>query len=149
MPPSTYILNATTKANHVAEDDFSIPGPHVGELPTINPRCAGKPCRYVYCVGNRGLSTISDSIVKTDLQTREAIFWYGPTGHSPGEPVFVPRPDAIDEDDGVVLSMVLDGVAQKSYILCLDANTMEEIGRAEAEFAIPMGFHGVHASAAT
>jgi torulene dioxygenase len=136
---------AASETHETAEEVFSIPGPHVGELPTINPQRVGEPYRYVYCAGNRGLSTITDSIVKTDLQTREAIYWCGPVGHSPGEPIFVPRPDAFDEDDGVILSMVLDGSAEISYLLCLDARTMEEIGKAEAEFAIPLGFHGIHA----
>ena len=48
------------------------------------------------------------------------------------------------EDDGVLLSVVLDGPAHTSYLLCLDARTMEELGRAEADFAIGAGFHGVH-----
>ncbi|KAH7313860.1 carotenoid oxygenase [Stachybotrys elegans] len=130
-----------------AQQVLSIPNPHVGELPTINAAYACRPYRYVYSTPSRGLSTALDCIAKTDLRTREAVLWRGPQGHSPGEPVFVARPDARDEDDGVLLSVVLDGSAQRSYLLCLDARTMEEMGRAEADFAIGMGFHGSHASA--
>lgn len=132
-------------ATAIAEEVLSIPGPHTGEMPTINPAYACKPYRYVFSTCNRGLSTIADSLVKTDLHTRGASIWCGPVGHAPGEPVFVARPGAVEEDDGILLSVVLDGSAQKSYLMCLDAKTMTEMGRAEADFPIAVGLHGVHA----
>ncbi|KAF7563221.1 hypothetical protein G7046_g916 [Stylonectria norvegica] len=132
----------------VAEEVLSIPSPHIGELPTINPAHTGKAYRYVYSTPNRGLSTVVDSLGKTDLHTREALIWSGPKGHSPGEPIFVARPGATEEDDGVLLSVVVDGTLEKTYLLCLDAKTMTELGRAEAEFAIGAGFHGVHVAMA-
>ena len=39
--------------------------------------------------------------------------------------------DDQDEDSGVLLSVVLDGHKQESYLLVLDARTMQEVGRAE------------------
>ena len=151
----------TTNSNNstaTATQDFSIPTPHVGELPTINPLYACRPHRYVYSCARRGLGTLFDCLVKTDTQTREALMWNPPTAHSPGEPIFVPRPRpaAVDgkegeeraEDDGVLLSVVLDGSAQKSYLLCLDAATMKELGRADADFAVGIGFHGAHTAQA-
>ncbi|KAH6987243.1 torulene oxygenase [Ilyonectria destructans] len=127
-----------------AEKLLTIRNPHAGDLPTIHPAYRCKPYRYVYSTSNRGLSTLVDALVKTDVETQEALLWAGPEGHMPGEPIFVPRPDGTDEDDGVVLSVVVDGVSSRAYLMCLDARTMEEVGRAEAEFAIPMGFHGAH-----
>ncbi|PHH92752.1 hypothetical protein CDD83_5376 [Cordyceps sp. RAO-2017] len=132
-----------------AEQVFSIASPHSGELSTIHPGRTGRSYRYVYGTSNRGLSTFMDAIVKTDLDTHDAVLWSGPQAHTPGEPVFVPRPGGTDEDDGVVLSVVLDGTAQRSYLLCLDARTMEETGRAEADFPIALGFHGFHAPVVT
>ncbi|KAK3935769.1 carotenoid oxygenase [Diplogelasinospora grovesii] len=128
----------------VAHKLFSIPGPHCGELPTINPLFSTKRHRYVYSLPYRGRSTIMDSIVKTDTVTREALFWDNPAGHSPGEAIFVPRPGGTAEDDGVLLSVVLDGYNRTSYLLCLDAATMTELGRAEVGFAVALGFHGLH-----
>ncbi|CAK7224687.1 hypothetical protein SCUCBS95973_005602 [Sporothrix curviconia] len=132
-----------------AELGFAIAGPHAGELPTINGRCHTKPHRYVYAVGNHGRATLADSIVKTDTATRAALVWHAPQAHTPGEAIFVQRPfdgeGEQDEDDGVLLSVVLDGFAAKSYLLCLDARTMKEMGRAEVGFAIGFGFHGLHA----
>jgi torulene dioxygenase len=128
-----------------AEKIISVAAPHSGELPTINPAYATRPQRYVYGTSFRGLSTMMDSLCKTDMLTREALVWAPPASHTPGEAVFVGRPGAVDEDDGVLLSVVLDGTAQTSYLVCLDAKTMTEIGRAECEFAVGLGFHGVHA----
>ena len=46
------------------------------------------------------------------------------------------------EDDGVVLSVVLDAAAERSFLLVLDARSFEELARAEAPHRIPFGFHG-------
>src|SRR3954452_23567092 len=57
--------------------------------------------------------------------------WSEP-GCYPGEPVFVERPDGTAEDDGVILSVVLDANAERSFLLILEARTFEEVARAEA-----------------
>ncbi|KAH8887897.1 carotenoid cleavage dioxygenase 1 [Thozetella sp. PMI_491] len=134
-------ITATT-----VEQMVSIPGPHAGELPTINPLFATKRQRYVYGLPTRGLSTLTDTLVKTDLTTREAIYWNNEQGHTPGEAVFIPRPGGMEEDDGVLLSVVLDGANRTSYLVCLDAATMKELGRAEVGCAVGLGFHGTHVS---
>ncbi|KAI0904934.1 carotenoid oxygenase [Ustulina deusta] len=136
-----------------SEKVLEIKAPHAGELPTINPYYATRKYRYVYSLANRGYSTLHDMIVKTDLATRQTVSWQGPKGHTPGEAIFVPRPKQLvdgegdgdkDEDDGVLLSVVLDGFGKTSYLVCLDAKTMEELGRAVCDWAIGHGFHGLH-----
>ncbi|KAL2104468.1 hypothetical protein VUR80DRAFT_585 [Thermomyces stellatus] len=126
----------------MVQPELEIRGPHAGELPTYNPRWALRRHRYVYGVASRGLSTLFDAIVKTDTEARRAVMWRAPSGHTPGEAIFVARPGGVEEDDGVLLSVVLDGPAGGSYLLCLDARTMEEVGRAEVGFAVGFGFHG-------
>lgn len=152
MPSSKDKPPSKTAPYPSAEKVLSVPGPHTGELPTINPAYATRPHRYVYGTSFRGLSTMMDSLCKTDTLTREALVWAPPASHTPGEPIFVARPGAaLDknaggaEDDGVILSVVLDGTAETSYLVCLDAKTMVEMGRAECDFAVGLGFHGVHA----
>ncbi|KAM0269640.1 hypothetical protein ACHAQH_009694 [Verticillium albo-atrum] len=131
--------------------EWEIPAPHIGELPTINPAYACRRHRFVYSLVDRGYSTLYDGIAKTDTQTREVLVWSGPSGHTPGEAVFVSRPSTVDkpsqEDDGVLLSVVLDGHNRTSYLVCLDARTMEEMGQAECNFAVGLGFHGQHVTA--
>ncbi len=78
------------------------------ELPRINyASCAGKPYRYVWGTGIEVEGDFLDSIVKIDLATSGSARWYE-AGCYPGEPVFVPAPSARAEDDGVLLSVVLD-----------------------------------------
>lgn len=124
---------------------INIPSPHIGELPTINPAYHTRPYRYVYSLAMSGRSTLMDTIVKTNLVSRAVLQWNNPLGHTPGEAIFVQRPGGVKEDDGVLLSVVLDGFCGRSYLLCLDARTMCELGRAEMDFAVGFGFHGVHA----
>jgi carotenoid cleavage dioxygenase-like enzyme len=63
-------------------------------------------------------------------------------GSYPGEPVFVASPDATAEDEGVLLSVVLDGRKGNSFLLVLDAASLDEVARAEVPHHIPFGFHG-------
>ena len=60
----------------------------------------------------------------------------------PGEPVFVPAPDAAGEDDGIVLSVALDADQGRSTLLVIDARSFTELARAQVPHAIPFGFHG-------
>ena len=56
--------------------------------------------------------------------------------------MLVARPDATAEDEGVVLSVVLDVNQQKSFLLVLDARSFQELGQAQVPPHIPFGFHG-------
>jgi len=116
------------------------------ELPRINYRAHnGRRYRYVYGTGNR-TSTFLDQLVKVDVEDRSARSWHA-AGCYPGEPVFVAHPDARAEDDGVLLSVVLDAAAARSFLLVLDAHDLTELARADAPHAIPFGFHGAYAAA--
>ena len=135
---------ATSKHQPV-EVVFKEASTHTPELPTFNPKFACKPSRYIYGVSDRGNSTFLDGILKFDSETRTSQAWIV-HAQSPGEPIFLPNPQGKDEDDGVLLSVVLDGTKGKSYLLCLDAKSFEELGRAEMESVVPFGFHGTHIS---
>lgn len=63
------------------------------------------------------------------------------SGHMVGEPVFVPRPGGTAEDDGVVMAHVLDGSAQTSYLVIINATTMEQLARVDAPYRIPFELH--------
>ncbi len=142
--------NFSTTAKPEATIDLQIRYPHAGDMPTINPLHRTRPHRFVYMLLNRSLSTLFDAIGKLDTHTGEVVLWEGGQGHTPGEAVFVPRPAAVqggEEDDGVLLSVVLDGGRRTSYLVCLDARSMKEVGRAEAGFAVGFGLHGRHIAA--
>jgi torulene dioxygenase len=114
-----------------------------GELPTINPAYHTKAHRYIYGVADRRQSSFHDTLVKMDTETQTCTAWSTP-GHTPGEPIFVADPAREGEDDGVVLSVVLDGASERSYLLVLDAKSWVEVGRAEVPGAVGFGFHGAH-----
>jgi beta,beta-carotene 9',10'-dioxygenase len=110
------------------------------ELPRIDyARRNTRDYRFAYFTG-AGEGWI-DRLVKVDVGDGSQTVWSQP-GCYPGEPVFVRRPDAGAEDAGVVLSVVLDAAAGRSFLLVLDARGFEEIARAEAPHHIPFGFHG-------
>lgn len=100
--------------------------------------------RYTYGLLNRCKSTMLDGIVKYDTQTHTTQIWEN-HAHTPGECIFIPspKPDAA-EDEGVLLSVILDGRAKKSYLLVLNAMDLSEVARAELETAVGLGFHGKH-----
>ena len=114
------------------------------ELPRINYVAHnGRPYRYAYGVGASDPTgrTFLDRLTKVDVHTGTMRSWQV-DGCYPGEPVFVAAPAAAAEDDGVLLSVVLDARAAASSLLVLDARSMRELGRAHAPLAIPFGFHG-------
>ncbi|KAA2238057.1 carotenoid oxygenase family protein [Salinarimonas soli] len=104
-------------------------------------RAAGQRHRYVWGVGQTSGAIFLDRIVKIDCETGGALAWTEP-GCFPGEPVFVPAPGEGAEDAGVLLSIVLDTAARRSFLLVLDAASLSELARAEAPHHIPFGFHG-------
>ncbi|KAF2873958.1 carotenoid oxygenase [Massariosphaeria phaeospora] len=113
------------------------------ELPTINPRYATKRHRFVYGTTDRLKSSFTDGLAKFDNITQKSIFWET-EGHTPGEAVFIADPQGQKEDDGVLLSVVLDGFKEKSYLLVLDARDLTEMGRAEMQGPMAFGFHGAY-----
>lgn len=116
------------------------------ELPTINPSHLTRKHRYTYGVTDRLKSSFIDGIAKFDNVTQKAIFWEK-DAHTPGEPIFVADPEGTEEDDGVLLSVVLDGVEGKSYLLVLRAKNLVELGRAEMQGPMSFGFHGAYKAA--
>ena len=114
------------------------------ELPRINDQARYlRPYRFVYGITNRPGNSYetADTLVKVDNENGEAVSW-SETASYVGEPIFVASPNNRREDDGVVLSVVLDAARGCSYLLVLDARSMTELARARAPHVIPHGIHG-------
>ena len=114
------------------------------ELPRINyGHKNGRPYRYVYGSGflPETANAPAPPLVKADVGEGSVASWRE-EGCLPGEPIFVPGPAADTEDEGLVLSVVLDADRAGSFLLVLDAHTFEERARAEAPHAVPLSFHG-------
>lgn len=99
--------------------------------------------RYVYAssINRRHREGFYNQIAKFDLQQRVASTWHV-AGCYPGEPVFVGRPGRAAEDDGVLLSVVLDAHAGTSFLLVLDAASLGEVARATIPHPVLFGYHG-------
>jgi torulene dioxygenase len=129
------------------------------ELPTIHPDKYHRKYRYCYgiSIGGGPEVVISDEILKLDMdhpgiesaevgENGSGQVWRE-EGCVPGEPIFIPRPGGTKEDDGVVLTVVLDSTLLRSKLVILDAETMKEIARAEMKTIFPVGFHGTFVGA--
>ncbi|XP_036441798.1 beta-carotene oxygenase 1, like isoform X2 [Colossoma macropomum] len=112
------------------------------ELPGINYKYNTKKHRYFY--GSRmDWSPKITKVTKVDTVTRTYMEWTEKDCY-PSEPVFVASPDAVDEDDGVILSSVVSLSPKKPpFMLVLDAKTFKEIARASINASVHLDLHGL------
>jgi len=119
------------------------------EFPRINETLDGHRHTYIYVAGFNDKASDKEELLngetlyKVDTTTKQLLTW-SEKGCLPGEPVFVAAPDAKEEDEGIILSVILDHVHKDSFLLILDGKSFKEIGRARAPHSIPAGFHGQH-----
>lgn len=124
---------------------------HSLELPTVHPSLYNKKYNFTYGIHNTAKfkTNFTDSLIKVDvkesLDGRDGVKLWQQHGCTPSEPIFVPSPEGKKEDDGVVLSVVLDGFKGESFLLVLDAYSMTELARAEMpKHVVGFGFHGIY-----
>jgi carotenoid cleavage dioxygenase-like enzyme len=101
--------------------------------------------RYVYGVGVNEANPQSfyNQLVKLDIGSGTTKAWYH-EGYYPGEGVFIGKPGRETEDEGVIVSVVLDEDKGNSFLLVLDASDLSELARAEVPHPILFGYHGAH-----
>jgi len=121
-------------------NESGIPMMNTFDFPTINDKYSGYKHRYIY-----GWVTIDywrQTLVKRDLEDPSGDYtWFKPS-HYPGEMFFIPNPEGVEEDDGVLITLVFDGEREQSYVMILDAKTFEEIDIAYLPYNVPFSFHG-------
>jgi carotenoid cleavage dioxygenase-like enzyme len=113
------------------------------EFPRHDERLVGKPYRYGYTAGFAADLEMG-GLLKHDLRNGKV------EHHSEGkarrflEPVFVPRNDTADEDDGWVLAYVYDESSDKGDVVILHAQdfTAPPIATVHLPQRVPFGFHG-------
>ena len=126
-----------------------------------NPRVmADEAYQFVWAIAADRPTRLANKLIKIELRaeppsspSRAADGEGGRTGGAktncfaepncfPSEPVFVPRPGATSEDDGVLLCLLNDEVARTTSLVVLDAATMALQARLRLPRALPYGFHG-------
>ncbi|XP_038142692.1 beta,beta-carotene 15,15'-dioxygenase [Cyprinodon tularosa] len=112
------------------------------ELPRINYDYNGNKYQFVY--GNIvEKSALSKQIAKFDTKTKTMLYW-NEENCWPSEPIFVPRPNGESEDDGVVLSSVINSKpGQSSFLVILDGKTFKEVARAYVNAELYKDMHGI------
>ncbi len=114
------------------------------EFPLMNSRYLGRKSRYAY---NQRLETSEalrfDAIVKYDTEKNTStVYEYG-KNKSGSESPFIPKPNAQSEDDGYVISFVTDASTEKSEVVILDAQNIDQepLARILLPQRVPLGFH--------
>ncbi|XP_062997017.1 beta,beta-carotene 15,15'-dioxygenase [Elgaria multicarinata webbii] len=112
------------------------------ELPRINYDYNGKKYRYIFATEVKW-SPVPTQVIKFDVLTKEKLHWE--EEHCwPAEPVFVPKPNAKEEDDGIILSTIVTSDPQKlPFLLILDARTFKELARAVVKVDMHLDLHGI------
>jgi carotenoid cleavage dioxygenase-like enzyme len=113
------------------------------ELPRLNPAKLGRePATVAWGAGLdvANGSAFLDRTLRLNLASGEQRTWQRQAAVQL-EPLYVPRPGAQAEDDGVLLVPTLADDDATSEIGVLDAATMECLARLHAPQVIPFGFH--------
>jgi carotenoid cleavage dioxygenase-like enzyme len=112
---------------------------HSFEFSNINPSYLGKKYKFGYFSHN--VFKTDGAVVKVNVDTGETIQKKLPNGLFPTEPIFVSRPGAEDEDDGVIVMSGIDGAQEKGYVIVYNAKDMKEVFRATSPRKTLFGVH--------
>jgi len=112
------------------------------ELPMINPDYKDKKYCVIWSVqfSHGGGSFASTALVKRNLCTGEAKSRYV-EGQYVSEHRFIPRPDATEEDDGLLLGMVFDGTSKETTFEFVDGKTLETVATFPLGMKAPFPIH--------
>ncbi|KAF2349598.1 Carotenoid oxygenase [Trinorchestia longiramus] len=113
------------------------------DMPIVNPAYRSKPYRYMYGCGGWEQGYFKGSIGKVDVETGECWKWQATEHTISTEALFIPHPEARDEDDGVlVCNTVSTRPDERDAMVILDAKTLQPIAKAEIEEQLGGSLHG-------
>jgi all-trans-8'-apo-beta-carotenal 15,15'-oxygenase len=118
------------------------------ELARVSPRVESTRHRFSYLV-SFAENAPSTSLLKLDGESGSVTRYAPGREQYPSEAIFVPREGGGAEDDGWLLTMVLDARSRTSHLQILDAARLDAgpIARCHFDQVIPFGFHGAWAPA--
>ncbi|PZO19620.1 MAG: Apocarotenoid-15,15'-oxygenase [Leptolyngbya foveolarum] len=116
------------------------------EFPTINPQNVGRDYRYLYlgaAHGSTGNAPLQ-ALLKRDMETGETQLWSAAPRGFGGEPLFVARPGAEQEDDGWLLLWLYNAERDRTELAIFNAQdiTTGPIAKLNLKHRVPYGLHG-------
>lgn len=114
------------------------------ENPCINPKMKASKHQFIWAMGPDPNGGDSGFVMKLSVSSGET-FTFSEEKIYCAAPEFIAKPDAVNEDDGVIMLQCVDSQDEKkAYLLVLDAANMTEICRASVTTpsAVPMPLHG-------
>jgi len=135
-------------ADGTSREDHLYAGPRNVEFGMFNQRHAGQKYRYVWSVMMEPGMFLMSGWVKHDLETGQHTEFALPKGLYCSESPFVPKAGAVDEDDGYLVSFIIDENSQSSECWVLDAKNIVAgpIARLRLPQKISSGTHSCWAS---
>ncbi|MEZ4887542.1 MAG: carotenoid oxygenase family protein [Chitinophagales bacterium] len=121
------------------------------EFPMLNGLYLGQKMRYAY-FANVGEWTLQNhrfgGVAKYDFEEGKITIHHFAAHEFGGEPFFVARPNAVEEDDGWILCFVYNEQTNGSELLILEAQNIEilPVARIQMPRRVPFGFHGIWVS---
>lgn len=114
------------------------------EFPRYDERRGGTDLRYLYsaCRTPKDDALAPQALMRHDLHEGREELLATEAHQTVAEPVFVPRLDKGDEDDGWILQLGYDGKRDETFLDVVDGKAFERQARIWTGTHLPLGFHG-------
>ncbi|CAL5381361.1 unnamed protein product [Camellia sinensis] len=130
------------------------------DFPVINQDYSGAKNTYIYAATTSGSRQALphfpfDTVLKLDTLNKSIHTWSVGSRRFIGEPIFVPKGNQEEEDDGYILVVEYAVSTQRCYLVVLSSKKIGKTGALVARLEVPrslnfpLGFHGFWAPSST
>lgn len=113
---------------------------HFYERPSFNTAYTGKPSKFAYLLDEGASGGImGKGVMKYDLENEQDVKYFDYGNFRGGEALFVAKANSQAEDDGYLIDLLSH--EEKSYLVVIDACTMEELAKLHIPKRVPYGVH--------
>jgi len=116
------------------------------DYPTFNPLYKMNPdYKYYYAIAPKDLSSskLFERIIKFDAKSGDILLEWSAPDIYVMEADFVPRPKSVEEDDGILISLLYNATADATSLGLFDAISMKLVDMYPLENVIAFGAHGI------
>lgn len=140
-PGQLFRFTADLRAKTVRREALSL---RPCEFPSLNPAQVGKDARYYYLgITDRPETNAPlQAVLKYDLRSGDRQTWSAAPRGFISEPLFIPHPAGVAEDDGWVTCLIYNAARHASDLVILSAQSLKEVARIKLRHHVPYGLHG-------